>query len=296
MEETRKDYRLQNWLILIILALVWGSSFILMKRGLEAFSSSQVAAIRIFVAFLFLIPIAYKHLKKDLLVHWKAFLGMGMCGNLIPAFLFTKAETGISSSLTGMLNSLTPLFTIITGILFFKAKARWQSVTGVLIGLSGAIGLVYFSNGNDPARDNGIIFSLYVVLATILYAFSVNIIGKYLRNVNAITATVWALMFIGPIAGIYLFTTDFIHILKTNPEALKALGYVCILGVFGTALSVMIFNRLIRNSDPVFASSVTYLIPVVALGWGIFEKEQIQILHFVFIGIILGGVYLVNKK
>jgi len=296
MEETRKDHRLQNWLILIILALVWGSSFILMKRGLEAFSSSQVAAIRIFVAFLFLIPIAYKHLKKDLLVHWKAFLGMGMCGNLIPAFLFTKAETGISSSLTGMLNSLTPLFTIITGILFFKAKARWQSVTGVLIGLSGAIGLVYFSNGNDPSKDNGIIFSLYVVVATLLYAFSVNIIGTHLRNVNAVTATVWALMFIGPMAGIYLFTTDFIHILKTNPEALKALGYVCILGIFGTALSVMIFNRLIRNSDPVFASSVTYLIPVVALGWGIFEKEQIQILHFVFIGIILGGVYLVNKK
>jgi drug/metabolite transporter (DMT)-like permease len=292
--ETTKDKKVLNWIILLALALVWGSSFILMKRGLEAFSSSQVAAIRIFVAFLFLLPIAWKHLKKELWVHWKSFLGMGMCGNLIPAFLFTKAETGISSSLTGMLNSLTPLFTIITGILFFKAKARWQSVAGVLIGLTGAIGLIYSGGGKDSTTE--IFYSLYVVVATVLYAFSVNIIGSHLRNVNAITATVWALMFIGPIAGIYLFSTDFISVLNTHPEAMKALGFVCILGIFGTALSVIIFNMLIKNSNPVFASSVTYLIPVVALLWGIFEKETINVLHFVFIGVILGGVYLVNRK
>jgi drug/metabolite transporter (DMT)-like permease len=294
--EAKQDKKVLNWIILLVLALVWGSSFILMKRGLVAFSSSQVASIRIFVAFLFLFPIAWKHLKKELIIHWKAFLGMGMYGNLIPAFLFTKAETGISSSLAGMLNSLTPLFTIITGILFFRAKARWQSITGVLVGLAGAMGLVYSSGGNDATPYSGILYSLYVVLATLLYAFSVNIIGSHLRNVNAITATVWALMFIGPIAGIYLFSTDFLVVIQTNPEALKALGYVSLLGIFGTALSVMIFNVLIRNSNPVFASSVTYLIPVVALFWGIFDKETINVLHFVFIGVILGGVYLVNRK
>jgi drug/metabolite transporter (DMT)-like permease len=294
--EQKKDKKVLNWIILLVLSLVWGSSFILMKRGLEVFSSSQVAGIRIFVAFLFLLPIAYRHIKRELAVHWKSFLGMGMCGNLIPAFLFTKAETGISSSLAGVLNSLTPLFTIITGILFFKAKARWQSVTGVLIGLAGAIGLLWFNGGNASTQNSEIGFSLYVVAATLLYAFSVNIIGTHLGGVNAITATVWALMLIGPIAGVYLFSTNFLELMKTQPGAWTALGYVCILGIFGTALSVMIFNVLIKNSNAVFASSVTYLIPVVALAWGILDKESVNVLHFVWIGVILGGVYLVNRK
>jgi drug/metabolite transporter (DMT)-like permease len=289
-----KDKKFLNWTILLILALVWGSSFILMKRGLVAFSGSQVGAIRICAAFLFLLPIAYRHLKKELVVHWKSFLGMGMCGNLIPAFLFATAETGISSSLTGMLNSLTPLFTIITGVLFFKSQTRWQSVTGVLIGLVGAIGLI--ASGHSTGHSSQIMYTLLVVLATILYAFSVNIIGSHLRNVNAVTAAVWALMLTGPIATVYLFSTDFVHILTTNPEAWKALCFICILGVCGTALSVIIFNVLIRNSNPVFASSVTYLIPVVAMFWGLYDGEAITFLHVIWMGVILGGVWLVNRK
>ncbi len=294
--EPKKDHKALNWLILLVLALVWGSSFILMKRGLVVFSSSQVAAIRIFVAFLFLLPVAWRHLKKELAVHWKSFLGMGLCGNLIPAFLFTKAETGISSSLAGVLNSLTPLFTIIVGIMFFKAKARWQSVTGVLIGLAGAIGLICFSGGNDPGQHSEMSYTLYVVLATLLYAISVNIIGTKLRNVSSVTSAVWALMLIGPMAGAYLFSTNFMEVMKTQPGAGVALGYVSLLGIFGTALSVMLFNLLIKNSNTVFASSVTYLIPIVALAWGIFDKEHVNAMHFVWIGVILGGVYLVNKK
>ncbi|MFI5151438.1 MAG: DMT family transporter [Bacteroidia bacterium] len=289
-----KDKKVLNWFILFILALVWGSSFILMKRGLLTFNGAQVGAIRIFVAFLFMLPLAYRHIKKEHLTHWKAFLGMGACGNLIPAFLFATAETGISSALTGMLNSLTPLFTIITGLLFYKAKARWQSVAGVLTGLVGAIGLI--ASGPSSGPSSQILYSLLVVAATILYAFSVNIIGTHLRNVNAITATVWALMLTGPVAGAYLFSTDFVHILATNPEALKALGFVSILGIFGTALSVIVFNILIRNSNPVFASSVTYLIPVVAMFWGLSDGEAITYMHIICMVIILAGVWLVNRK
>ncbi len=294
--ESPNDKKLLNWIILLVLALVWGSSFILMKRGLEIFSSSQVAAIRIFVAFLFLSPIAFRHIKKDLLRHWKAFLGMGMFGNFIPAFLFTKAETGISSSLTGMLNSLTPLFTIITGMMFFNIRSRWQNVLGVLIGLAGAIGLIASGSGAAPGAYSNSWYSMYVVAATVLYALSVNIIGKHLKGVNSVTAAVWALFFIGPLAGVYLFSTDFVTIMQSHPHAWKALGYVSVLGIFGTALSVIIFSVLIRNSNPVFASSVTYLIPVVAMMWGIFENESIHLMHFVWIGVILGGVYLVNRK
>jgi drug/metabolite transporter (DMT)-like permease len=294
--EPSEPKKILNWTILIALALVWGSSFILMKRGLVAFSSNQVAAIRIFVAGVFISPLAFKHLKKEFRKHWKSFLGMGVLGNLIPAFLFTKAETGISSSLTGILNSLTPLFTVLIGVLFFKVKSRWQNIVGVLIGLCGAIGLLAGS-GVQPGDASGHpAYGLFVVLATCFYAISVNIIARDLKDVNSVTATVWALMMISPMAGIYLFTTDFVCVLHTNPNAWTSFGYVTILAVFGTAISVIVFNILIRNSSAVFATSVTYLIPIVALIWGIFDGEGVNFMHFLWIGVILGGVYLVNRK
>jgi len=284
-----------NWIILIALALTWGSSFILMKRGLDVYSSDEVAALRIFIAFLFLSPLIFRHVKKPLLKHWKGFLGMGMLGNFIPAFLFTKAETGISSSLTGMLNSLTPLFTLLLGVLLFKSKTRLINAVGILIGFVGAIGLLTVGKTED--MDNNLLFGFYVVLATFCYALSVNIIKKHLGDVNSVTATVWALLFIGPLAGIYLFGfTGFVDKTVHEPMAMSSLGYVSILAIFGTALSVIVFNVLIRNTNALFASSVTYLIPVVAMGWGVFDGEDVQALHFMWIGLILLGVYLVNKK
>lgn len=284
-----------NWIILVALALTWGSSFILMKRGLDVYSSDEVAALRIFIAFLFLSPLIFRHVKKPLLKHWKGFLGMGMLGNFIPAFLFTKAETGISSSLTGMLNSLTPLFTLLLGVLLFKTKTRLVNAIGILIGFAGAIGLLTVGKTED--MDNNLLFGFYVVLATVCYALSVNIIKKSLGDVNSVTATVWALLFIGPLAGIYLFGfTGFVEKTVHEPMAMSSLGYVCILAIFGTALSVIVFNVLIRNTNALFASSVTYLIPVVAMGWGVFDSEDVQALHFMWIGLILLGVYLVNKK
>ncbi|MDQ3046590.1 MAG: DMT family transporter [Bacteroidota bacterium] len=210
-----------NWIILIALALTWGSSFILMKRGMEVYSSGEVAGLRIFIAFLFLTPLMFKHVKKPLLKHWKGFVGMGVLGNLIPAFLFTEAETGISSSLTGMLNSLTPLFTLLLGVLLFKAKTRWINAIGIIIGFIGAIGLLMA--GSEENSSNNLLFGFYVVIATICYALSVNIIKRDLNEVNSITATVWAMFFIGPIAGIYLFGfTDVVEKISIAPGDLKA--------------------------------------------------------------------------
>jgi drug/metabolite transporter (DMT)-like permease len=284
-----------NWCILIALALIWGSSFILMKRGLNVYTSDEVAALRIFIAFLFLSPLIFKHVKKPLLKYWPAFLGMGMLGNFLPAFLFTKAETVISSSLAGMLNSLTPLFTLLLGVLLFKSKTKLVNGIGILIGLVGAIGLLTVGKTED--MDNNLSYGLFVVLATIFYALSVNIIKKFLNEIPSVTATVWALMLIGPPAGIYLFgCTDFTVRLQNDPAALNSLGYVTILAVFGTAISVIIFNVLIRNTNALFASSVTYLIPIVAMGWGLFDNEAVLPMHFIWIALILLGVYLVNKK
>lgn len=290
----KTDSRLLQWTILLVLALIWGSSFILMKRGLEAFTSAQVAALRMFIAFLFIIPFIFRHVRQEHIKHWKGFLATGMLGNFIPAFLFTKAETGISSALTGMLNSLTPLFTLILGVVMFNAKTKWLNVMGILIGFAGAVGLLTVDKPENI--NNNAIFGIYVVIATICYGLSVNIIKKWLGGVNSITITVWALLMCGPPAGIYLFTTDFLDRLSTHPLAWPSLGYVCILAIFGTALSVMIFNVLIKMTNALFASSVTYLIPIVAMGWGFIEGEPLELLHFAWIGLILLGVWLVNKK
>jgi drug/metabolite transporter (DMT)-like permease len=295
-----QNRKLLHWIIFIALALTWGSSFILMKRGMDSFRSDQVAAIRIFIAFLFLLPIAYRHIKKNLVPLLPAFAGMGIFGNFLPAFLFTKAETMISSALTGMLNSLTPVFALILGLFIFKQKVKWMQVIGVLVGLGGAIGLLSLgkdsvTGGPDSMHEIFVGGSL-VVLATFFYGLSVNIIKAKLNSVNSVTATVFALCIIGPIAGIYLFTTDFLHRLQTMPLAWESLGYICILAIFGTALSVIVFNVLIKEAGTLFASSVTYLIPVVAMCWGAFDGEMISVFHIIFIFVILGGVWLVNKK
>ncbi len=290
-----KNRNFLHWIIFIALALTWGSSFILMKRGMDTFSSDQVAALRIFTAFLFLSPLAFRHIKKNLFKLIPAFAGMGVFGNLLPAFLFTKAETMISSALTGILNSLTPIFTLLLGLVIFKQKTRWTQVVGLAIGLSGAVGLV--SLGRDGVNHGNVfVGSGFVLLATLFYGLSVNIIKAKLSGIPAVTATVFAMCIIGPIAGIYLFSTDFISRLQTHPHAWESLGYVSILAIFGTSLSVIVFNILIKEAGTIFASSVTYLIPVVAMCWGAADGEAITLIHVLFIAVILGGVMLVNKK
>ncbi len=266
-----------------------------MKRGMDAFSSSQVAALRISFAFLFLLPLAFKHYSKELWSNWKAAAGMGIFGNLIPAFLFTKAETMISSALTGMLNSLTPLFTLITGLVIFKVRVTKVQIIGIVIGLLATLGLLQVS-GDKESSTNIILGGGLVILATIGYGFSVNIIKSKLSHLNPISATLLAMSIIGPIAITYLFTTDFIHVLQTHPQAMRSFGFVAILGVVGTALSVIVYNILIRDAGVLFAASVTYAIPIVAMLWGLFDHEHVTWMHALFILGILSGVWMVNKK
>jgi len=282
-----------KWPILIVLSLIWGSSFILMKRGLEAFSSEQVAAMRISMAYLFLLPFLIKHHKIDIRKYWKGLVGMGVFGNLIPAFLFTKAETGISSSLAGMLNALTPLFTVIVGWVAFKNKSSLFQVIGILVGFGGALLLLY--NDGDTKGSN-VNFALLIVAATFCYAISVNIIRKFLNDLNSTKATVWAFMFTGPITLVYLFSTDFMEVVNIHPKAISALGYTAILGVVGTAISVIAFNELIKLSGAIFASTTTYLIPIVAVFWGLNEGDKISALQIVAIGVTLAAIWLINFK
>lgn len=293
MSKFNLDNKVLQWLVLLLLAFIWGSSFILMKKGLEVYSHTIVAALRISIAFLFLLPFAFKQIKKIEKKYWKYLVASGLLGNGVPAFLFTLAQTEISSSLSGMLNSLVPIFALIVGAILFRQRVKKFQLIGVTIGLIGAIGLIV-SNGFNLENSNTN-YSFLIVLATICYAFSVNIIKIHLKEIKAIAITSLAFLTIGPLAIIYLLNTDFIEITKTSTDSINALIYIGLLAIFGTAISVILFNLLIKRTTALFASSVTYLIPVFAIMWGVLAGETLTFYHIISISIILIGIYFINK-
>jgi drug/metabolite transporter (DMT)-like permease len=283
----------KNYIILILLAVVWGSSFILMKRGLVAYDYMQVAALRLFIAFLSLTPFMLKAIKVVQRKHLLAIVAMALFGNGMPAFLFTKAQTELDSSVIGILNSLVPLFTLLLGVYFFKTKPTKTNIAGIIIGLCGAIVLIYSTMGGGIEINN---YVFLVILATVMYAISINVIKKYLHDLDALSITALAFLLIGPLSAIYIFNTNFLEIATTSNQGVISLGYIALLAVVCTSSAVVIFNKLIRQSTAIFASSVTYLIPVVAIFWGIVDGEKVALIHLLSVVIILSGVYLVNKK
>ena len=283
----------RNYASLAFLALIWGSSFILMKRGLEVFNFMEVAALRIVIAFVSLIPFLPQAFKLVKPKHYFPIVISALLGNGIPAFLFTKAQTELDSSLVGTLNGTVPLFTLILGVYFFSAKPSKANILGIFMGLLGIVFLA-FSTLKDGFAFNGYIF--LVVLATIFYATSINVIKKYLQDLNPASIAALAFLIIGPIAAVYLFNTSFLYQLQTHPDGYKALGYIALLSVLGTSMAAIIFNRLLNRSSAIFTSSITYLIPIISIFWGVLDGEIITSYHVLGSVIILSGVYLVNKK
>lgn len=282
-----------QFVILFILAFVWGSSFILIKVGIKSFSSEQAAAIRMLLASLALLPISvynFKYLKrKDL----PALLFTGFVGSFIPAFLFTKAQTHIDSALAGMLNSLTPVFTLVVGVIIFKSKFKILQIIGLLLGLIGAIGLIIA--GQEIAFGKANSYALLVVLATTFYALNINIVKRYLTHLNGAQITSLSFMFLSPVAFIYLLTTDFEPVFQ-NPQWPIHFAALAGLGIVGTAAAMLLMNSLIRKVSTIFASSVTYIIPIFAIMWGFIDGENITLHHFGNMMIILIGVYLINRS
>lgn len=279
--------------MLILLAFIWGSSFILMKKGLEEYNHTTVAALRVTIASIFLLPFAFKYFASIEKKHWKYIIISGILGNGIPAFLFTLAQTKIPSSISGILNSLTPIFALIIGGLIFKRKTNHSNIAGVLIGLSGAIGLILSEGIN--LKNSNLSYSIFIIIATICYAFTVNIIKTYLKEVNSIAITALAFLSIGPITMIYLiFGTSFFKNLGHTVSFLP-LFQISILAIVGTALSVILFNILIKKVSTLFATSVTYLIPAFAIIWGVIDGESITFIHIICLSITLLGIYFINK-
>jgi len=282
-----------QWASILLLALIWGSSFILMKKGLQAFTDIQVAAIRVFFSFLVLIPVFLRHIRKvnkQNIVHLAI---VGYAGVFFPAFLFTLSETQITSSLAGMLNSLAPLFTLIVGIFFYQSKPARNQYLGIAIGLIGAIGLV--SEGRLDFLENVNVYGLYVVIATFGYGINANEVKVKLKGMNGIEITSLAFMLVGPPAGIILFCTNLSGAYQ-SPHFWPSLAATLTLATFGSVLSLFIYNNLIRHTSALFATSTTYIIPVFAIFWGLADGETVTLFAIFNIAIVMLGVWLVNRK
>lgn len=282
------------WTLMIALAFIWGSSFILMKRGLETYTPFQVGAIRMGISFICLLPFLVRAFRKVPRSKWKYLFAAGWLGNGIPSILFPLAETHLNSALTGMLNSLTPLFTFLIGVSMFRMKFSQNKIYGLFIGLIGACLLV--AGGDSSNAQSDLLFASAVILATLCYGISVNIIRSKLADVDSYSNTAFALMFTGIPMAASLFFTDFVSRTQTSSGAGMSMMYVAILAILGTALSTVLFNKLIKVSGALFATSVTYLIPVVAVLWGLADGESLSAMHFLGLSGALIGVYLINKS
>lgn len=290
--------KLINWCLLLLLSIIWGGSFILMKKGMftdngaPVFSSMQVGSMRMFIAGSLLLPIGIMPLLR--LKSIRDFLSLsmvGFCGNFIPAFLFTYAETGIPSGLAGVLNSCTPLFIVFLGIVFFKTSYSWFQFAGILIGtlglfilLRGSLSIGTQTHWTHPGA---------VVLATLLYAISLSTIKYRLQHLNSIQITSMAFSILWIPSLLALLLSDPFQNMGTS-QGLSSLKSIGILSVFGTVAAVFLFNIVIRRSSAIFASSVTYFIPMVALIFGSLSGEKIVTSQLLGMAIIISGVLLIN--
>ena len=281
--------------LLILLALIWGTSFILMKKGLVIFNAGEVGAIRVVAASVFLLPFAIRGMKEVRTDHYPKLLFSGLMGIFFPAFLFATAQTKMESGITGVLNSLTPICTLIIGVLLFGQKFKTRALIGILIGLAGTVLLIVSRAGGEIGGMN--LYAGFIILGCLCYGMNVNFLKFKLTDLKALTLTSVALMLIGPLALVYLLIfTDFTAKLSSSSGAWTAFGFILLLGIMSTSIATILFNKLIKISTPLFASSSTYIIPIVAVMWGLIDSEKFGIGHLIGMVAIIAGVYLANKK
>ena len=286
--------KLNKWFYLIALSLIWGSSFILIKKALVGLEASQLGSLRIIFSSIFIFLIAWRNIFSIKKIEWKWITISAFLGSFFPAFLFAFAEKEIDSSVASIINSIVPLNTLILGMIIFKIESTKRQIIGVLVGFFGTYLLI--SSGLKLNPDQNYNYAGLVILCSFLYALNVNIIKKYLQHLSALTITVGHFTaIILPAVLVFLFS-DFEFSSLEKDEVKTSIFYVFILALFGTALAKIIFNKLIKISSPVFASSVTYSMLIVSIFWGIIDGEKFSINQLIATLIIVFGVILTNKK
>jgi drug/metabolite transporter (DMT)-like permease len=285
---------LVKWTLFFLLALIWGSSFILMKEGLKGLNAYQVASLRIFSAGIILLPFLRKALKAVPKKKLTPIILSGFLGTFFPAFFFCIAETKIDSSLAGVLNALTPICTLAIGIAFFKLKIGWLKWVGMLLGLCGMV--ILLLGGSQQISVNYLGYTLFVLLATVCYGLNVNVANRYFKEFSPLhIVTIAFTALIIPTVLILAFTGFFANIDINNQVWIKSASSSILLGVAGTCLASVIFYTLLKKAGPVFASMVTYGIPFVAFFWGFIAGEAVTLIQLSGLVVILLGVRMVNK-
>jgi drug/metabolite transporter (DMT)-like permease len=282
-----------KWILLTILSLIWGSSFILIKKGLIGLSPIQLGSLRILFAGIFLLAIGFKSISKITLQQWKFIAITAFFGTFIPAYLFAIAQTEIDSSVSSILNSLTPLNTLVIGSIAFRLQFKRNQIFGVIIGLIGSALLILNGAMNHPEQNY--YYALLVIIASLCYATNVNLIKKHLSGIDPLSITTGNFLVLLIPAALILYLTDFLDVVRL-PQVQHSMLFIIVLGVIGTGIANIIFFKLIQLSSPVFATSVTYLIPIVAFFWGLLDNEMLTPIQFIGAFIVLIGVYLSAKK
>ena len=283
-----------KWVYLIALSLVWGSSFILMKYALVGLSPVQVGALRIIVTGVVLMAFTFKSIFSLTKNNWKYIVISAVLGTFFPVFLFAYAIKNIDSSIAAILNSFTPFNALLIGALFFGFMFRKKQVLGIMVGLVGTILLIV--NGNSVDLQQNYYYSGFILLASVGYAINVNIIKKYLNEVDPIAITTGTFVVLLIPALYKLVDSQFFTSFELTPATSKSLLFIVILSVIGTAIAKIFFNKLVQISSPIFSTSVTYLIPIVAVIWGLIDGERLTVNQILSGVVILFGVYLMNRK
>jgi len=294
----RLIYRMRNvqlrWIYLLVLSIIWGSSFILIKKSLIGLTPIQVGALRILITAIVLLSVGFKELFTIQKKHWYYIFLTAVLGTFFPAFLFAYAINGIDSSIASILNSLTPLNTLLIGALLFGFRFIPRQLTGILIGLIGTAILIFKGAELNPHQNYW--YAFFVIASSIGYAFNVNILKKYLSDLSALSVTTGNFVILIIPASMVLWYSGFFQTFELTEATRPSLIYITLLAVFGTAFAKTLFNRLVQMSSPVFSTSVTYLIPIVAVSWGLLDGEHLKVIQLIGGGLILLGVYMTNRK
>ena len=284
-----------KWLYLFLLSLIWGSSYILIKRGLVGLSPIELGSARIVISTVFLLVLGFNSLSGLSRYHWKWLIITGFLGTFFPSFFFAFAQLRIDSSVAAILNSLTPIFTVLVGITLFATRMLARQYLGVVLGFVGSLGLVWGGAQINPNQPIG--YVLLIISASMCYAINIHFLKHKLSAVSPMAMTLGNFIAILPPALIMLFFSDFFSFQKLqNPEVITSLGYVATLAFFGTAIAKVMFNRFVKMASTVFVSSVTYTLPIVALFWGTLDGEKISSYQLLSTVVILVGVSLAHKK
>jgi drug/metabolite transporter (DMT)-like permease len=283
-----------SFIILFVLSVIWGCSFILIKKALIAFEPTQAASMRLAISAMTFLPIIIFNRKEIDFSKWFKFLLVGLTGSGIPAFMFSIAQTKLASNVSGMLNSLTPLWTLIVGFLVFKISFSRTKLLGVFIGFLGALSLILLNNKTGGGNEN-LWYAGLVVIATLCYGTSVNMVQAFFAGTKPVIISAMSFFLVGIPAIVYLALTNIVETITTHPDGFYSLGAVAILSVFGTVIASILFYYLVQKTSAIFASTVTYMMPFMAILVGVLDGEPFLLVHLIGMALILIGVYLSKK-